>query len=170
MDIATLCQREVVGIDAQASLRHAAALMCEEHVGALVVMTRDDPPEVVGLVTDRDLAIEALGRPGNPDDLQVGHLVRSRPMAIPGTASVREAIEAMEKAGVRRLLVVDADGGVIGLVAFDDLLRVVSEELEGLARALRKNIEREKGQRGVVRVGAAGVRPVFPSVGTAAAQ
>lgn len=170
MDIASLCQREVVGIDAQASLRHAAALMCDEHVGALVVMTRDDPPQVVGLVTDRDLAIEALGRPGNPDDLQVGHLVRARPMAIPGTASVREAVEAMEKAGVRRLLVVDADGGVIGLVAFDDLLRVVSEELEGLARALRKNIEREKGQRGVVRVGAAAVRPVFPTFGTAAAQ
>lgn len=169
MNIATLCRREVVGIDAEASLRHAAALMCEEHVGALVVMTRDEPPQVVGVVTDRDLAIEALGRPGNPDDLKVGHLVKARPMAIPGTASIGEAVEAMEKAGVRRLLVVDPDGGVVGLVAFDDLLRAVSEELEGLARALRRNIEREKSERSVVHASAP-VRPVFPTFGTAAAQ
>ena len=64
-NVASLCQREVVGIDAEASLRQAATLMSEEHVGALVVMTRDQPPQVVGLVTDRDLAIDGLGRWGS---------------------------------------------------------------------------------------------------------
>lgn len=39
MDLTSLCTREVVGINAQASLREAAALMCDEHVGALVVVT-----------------------------------------------------------------------------------------------------------------------------------
>jgi CBS domain-containing protein len=63
MKLADLCTREVVGIDANASVRQAATLMCDEHVGALVVMTADDPPQVVGVVTDRDLALEVLGRP-----------------------------------------------------------------------------------------------------------
>lgn len=168
-NIASLCKREVVGIDAEASLRQAATLMCDEHVGALVVMTRDDPPQVVGLVTDRDLAIDGLGRPGNPDDLKVGHLAKSPPLAVPGTASVREAVQSMEQAGVRRLLVVDTDGGVIGIVTADDLLCAVSEQLEGLARALRSNIQREQSQRKVIAAPAA-VRPVFPAFGTAAVQ
>src|SRR5574340_1419724 len=99
MDLGTLCNREVVGIDAQATLRDAATLMCEEHVGALVVTTGDDPPKVVGLVTDRDLALDVLGRPGNPADLKIGHLAKSPPMAVPSTASVQEAVECMERGG-----------------------------------------------------------------------
>lgn len=168
-NITALCTREVVGIDAGASLRDAATLMCEEHVGALVVMTGTEPPKVVGIVTDRDLALEVLGRTGDPDDLKVGHLAKSPPLAVPSAASVREAVEAMAQAGVRRLLVVDDDGGVVGLVSADDLLCAVSEELEGLARALRSNIKHEKSQRKVMAV-SRGARPVFPIFGTAAVQ
>lgn len=167
--LATLCTREVVGIDAGASLREAASLMCDEHVGALVVMTGDDPGQVVGIVTDRDLALEVLGRPGQPSDLKIGNLAKSPPLAVASNASVREAVQAMAQAGVRRLLVVDEDGGVVGLVSSDDLLCAVSEELEGLARALRSNIQHEKSERKVVTV-AAGRRAVFPSFGTAASQ
>jgi CBS domain-containing protein len=43
--LTNLCTREVVGIDAQASLRDAAALMGDEHVGALVVVTGDELPK-----------------------------------------------------------------------------------------------------------------------------
>lgn len=168
-NIASLCNREVVGIDAGASLHDAATLMCEEHVGALVVMTDDEPPKVVGIVTDRDLALEALGRSGDASDLQVGHLAKSPPLAVPATASVREAVAAMEQGGVRRLLVVEEDGGVVGLVSADDLLCAVSAELESLSRALRTNISREKTQRKVISA-PGGVRPIFPAFGTAAVQ
>jgi CBS domain-containing protein len=169
MNIASLCRREVVGIDAQSTLRQAATLMCEEHVGSLVVVTGSEPPEVVGIVTDRDLAIEGLGRHDNPADLKVGHLAKSPPLAVESGASVAEAVAAMEKAGVRRLLVVDPDGGVIGLVAADDLLGAVAEELGGLARALRANIRNEESQRKVFS-GPTAARPVFPAFGTVAVQ
>jgi predicted transcriptional regulator len=45
MDLTNLCTREVVGIDAQASLRDAAALMCDEHVGSLVVLRARNLPK-----------------------------------------------------------------------------------------------------------------------------
>jgi signal-transduction protein with cAMP-binding, CBS, and nucleotidyltransferase domain len=169
MNISSLCNREVVGIDAQATLRQAATLMCEEHVGSLVVVTGSEPSQVVGIVTDRDLAIEGLGKHGDPADLKVGHLAKSPPLAVAGSASVAEAVAAMEKAGVRRLLVVEPDGGVIGLVAADDLLAALSEELGGLSRALRTNIRNEESQRKVF-AGPAASRPVYPAFGTAAAQ
>jgi CBS domain-containing protein len=61
-DIASLCSRDVIGIPAHASLREAAARICKEHVGSLVVVTGEDPPDVVGIITDRDLALDVLGR------------------------------------------------------------------------------------------------------------
>lgn len=169
MNIASLCTRDVVGILADTSLREAATRMCDEHVGALVVVTGDEPPKVVGIVTDRDLALDVLGRAPAAADLRTGDLAKFPPVAVQGSASLQEAVAAMEKAAVRRLLVVDDDGGVIGLVSADDLVCALAEELQGLARALRRNIEREKSDRKVFSA-PAGTRPVFPSFGMTAVQ
>jgi len=168
MDLTSLCTREVVGIDAQSSLQEAAVLMCDEHVGALVVVTGDDPSQVVGLVTDRDLTLEVLGR-GQSDDIRIGHLAKSPPKAVRSSFTIREAIMAMEEGAVRRLLVVDDDGGVVGLVSSDDLLEALSSEFETLVRALRGGIEREKAERAVVSVPTR-TRPVFPRFGTVALE
>jgi CBS domain-containing protein len=165
-NIASLCRREVVGIAAEASVHEAAALMCEEHVGALVVMTGDDPPKVMGIVTDRDLALDVLGRAPASGDLRVGSLAKSPPLAVAAGASLQEAVAAMEKGGVRRLLVVEEDGGVIGLVAAEDLMAAISAELAGLVHALYGGIERERNERRVM-TQPAGVRPVYPRFGTA---
>jgi CBS domain-containing protein len=169
MNLASLCTREVVGIPANASLREAAALMCEEHVGALVVVTSDQPPQVVGIVTDRDLALETLGREQPATAAQIGHLVRGRPIGVPGSVGIREAADSMEKGGVRRLLVLDDDGGVIGIVSADDLIHAIADDLASLARSLRSGIARETSERRVV---SAPMRPraMYPAFGTAAAQ
>jgi CBS domain-containing protein len=169
MDLTSLCTREVVGIDAQSSLRDAAALMCDEHVGALVVVTGDEPSKVVGVVTDRDLALEGLGRGETRADIRVGHLAKTPPMAVRADATLREAITSMEQGGVRRLLVVDDDGGVVGLISADDLLEALSQEFESLARALRKGISREKSERSVVSVPAR-TRIMYPAFGTTALE
>ena len=167
MNIASLCDREVVGIPAGASLKEAAATMCDEHIGSLVVVTDEDPPQVVGILTDRDLALDVIGKGEAGSDLRAGDVAKAPPVAVLGTASVQEAVAAMEKAGVRRLLVVDDDGGVIGLVAAEDLMAAISQELAGLARALRSGIAREKEQRKVIVKGSGAPRPVFPAFGTA---
>lgn len=169
MNISSLCRREVVGIPAEASLQEAAAVMAEEHVGALVVVTGTEPPQVVGILTDRDMALDVLGRTGSPADLLAGHVAKAPPVAVLATASLQEAVGAMEKAGVRRLLVVEEDGGVVGIVSAEDLMAAISEELAGLVRALRSGIDREKDERKVA-VGTAVRRPVFPGFGSLAMQ
>ena len=169
MDLTTLCTREVVGIEAGSSLRDAAALMCDEHVGALVVTTGGEPPQVVGIVTDRDLTLEVLGRGETGADVRIGHLAKSPPMAVRANATIREAVTAMEQEGVRRLLVVGDDGGVVGLLSSDDLFEALSQEFESLVSALRKGIKREKAERSVISVPAR-TRPVFPAFGTTALE
>lgn len=169
MNLASLCSREVVGISANASLREAAKLMCDEHVGALVVVTSEQPPQVVGIVTDRDLALETLGREQPASGLLIGHLVRGRPLGVPGNVGIREAAASMEEGGVRRLLVLDDDGGVVGIVSADDLIHAIADDLATLAKSLRSGIAREASERRVVPV-ASRPRAIYPNFGTAAAQ
>ncbi|TFZ04980.1 CBS domain-containing protein [Ramlibacter rhizophilus] len=159
-EISRLCRRELVTIAEQASVRDAAVLMCESHVGALVVVDDAQPPRVRGLVTDRDLALDVLGRDEPRTSLRIGELAKGPPVSVRARAGLGEAVDAMQRSGVRRLLVVDDEGGVLGLVAAEDLMAAVSDELAGLVRALRSGIARERGERGVFeRLG--GMRPVF---------
>ncbi|MGA0610812.1 CBS domain-containing protein [Caldimonas sp. KR1-144] len=165
MNLESLCQRELVTIDTNAPLRQAAVRMRECHVGALLVTEGEDQGvRAVGLVTDRDLAIEVIARDIAPSELRVGHIATSAIVTAPGSASVQEAVEVMARAGVRRLLVTDGEHGVIGLVSVDDLIDAISAELAGLARALRSSIARETSERRAVTPPTP--RPVFLPQGT----
>ena len=159
MDVATICQRQVVTIEADASLRAAAVVMRDRHVGALVVTDSADIPQVLGVVTDRDLAIEVLARESDRFAVCVGDIASDSLFAVPAAATVQQAVDAMKQHGVRRLLVTDDANGVIGFVSADDLVKAIAVELNGLATALRGGLAREKVER--ARVGTTELRPVF---------
>lgn len=165
MNVENLCKRQVVSIDASATLRDAAALMRAEHVGALLVTVADgNRPRAVGMVTDRDLAVEILARDVDTHELRIGQLASRGLVSVPAEASVSQAIEAMEAAGVRRLIVTAEGGEITGLLSADDLLEAVAGELAGLSRALRKGIARESQDR--QSIPAPHPRPVFLPHGT----
>lgn len=160
MNIAGLCQRVIVTIGAQASMHEAAVMMRDEHVGSLVVTDSENASRVVGVLTDRDLAIEFLAREaGSEEDIRVGELASGALVAVAGTASILEAVAAMDDCGVRRLLVTGEDGRVMGIVSAEDLLDTIAAELDGLARALRSGIDRETADVDADRL--AEVPPVF---------
>ncbi|MDH4059375.1 MAG: CBS domain-containing protein [Aquincola sp.] len=167
MNVGSICKRHIVTIDASDSLQQAASLMREHHVGALVVIeTSADGQRVAGVVTDRDLAIEVLARGGDAARVPVGRVSQGRLVGMPEDADIAEAVQSMQAAGVRRLLVHDADGHLVGLVSFDDLLPACVMPLAGLAEVLRKGLEREVAERGAI---AAASRPALrvPAMGTA---
>lgn len=151
MNIADLCRREVVTISESATLHDAAVRMCEAHVGALVVVEDEETPRVTGIVTDRDIVIDAVGRAGDIRDLRVQHLVKEPPISVNATASLGEAAAIMQRHGVRRLLVVDEGDAAVGFVSADDLIAGMADDLQGMARALRAGISREKSERMVAR-------------------
>jgi len=160
MTIAAICRRQVVTIDALASLREAAARMREHHVGALVVTTEIAGAEtVIGIITDRDLTIDVLARDLNPAEAKVGQLASRHLASVPETAGIAQAVEVMKQTGVRRLLVTGAEGCMTGFVAADDLLEALAEQLTGLALALRSGVARESAERAAI--APARPRPVF---------
>ena len=147
MNIASICQRPVITIESDASVREAAASMRDNHVGALVVIDAVEPSRVTGVVTDRDLAIEVLAGDVARGGISIGQLVNGALVSVPGSGSLQDAVIAMEEGGVRRLLVTDGGGRVIGFLSSDDVLDAVAAEIGGLSRALRSGIARENAER-----------------------
>lgn len=167
MDLKSLCHRPIVTIEAEQPLQRAAQLMREQHVGALVIVeNRTEGAHAVGIVTDRDLAIEVLARGGDVAQVPVGRLSRGHVVSALDTADLTDAVGLMQGAGVRRLLVRDAQGHLVGLVSFDDLLQACVAPLAGLAEVLRKGLERERAERDAL-APASQPRVHVPAMGTA---
>lgn len=167
MNIESICSRHIVSLEGHESLQRAALLMREHHVGAVVVTSpHAEGVEVVGVVTDRDLAIEVLTRGATASQLPVSSLVQGAPVGVDGSAGLEHAVQMMEAAGVRRLLVHDERGHLVGLLSVDDLLPALTAPLASLAVALKRGAAREAAQRGPI---AAPTRPALrvPAMGTA---
>lgn len=143
MDISTLCRRDVVSVPASASIREAAAAMRDGHVGALAVTDPYQPSRIVGIVTDRDLVVDLLAAGRATDGVSVGAVCQAGLAGVAASASLHDAVIAMHRAGVRRLLVTGADNQVVGLVSLDDLLQAVAGELAALAGTMRLSAQRE---------------------------
>lgn len=144
MNLGSICQRRIVALDRGEPLERAAQLLRDEHVGALVI-TEATPqgPRVAGIVTDRDLAVQALGENADAQSAEVGEYVDGTVISAPEDADLATGIDCMREAGVRRLLLHDSDGHLTGLVSFDDLFAACSRQLAALAEVSQRGIQHE---------------------------
>lgn len=148
MKVADICTREVVATGRSTSLQQAAVLMRENHVGSLVVLgDASQDAQVVGIVTDRDLVVEALARGLDAKQTEIGRFADGKLAAVAASASLDDAIAMMKKRGVRRLLVAGDGGELFGIVTLDDLLDAMAHEMSEMAHAVRGGIEREAAER-----------------------
>lgn len=150
--VGSICQRQVVTIDSDCSVQEAAQQMREHHVGALIVTTEEEGmtpngSRVCGVITDRDLTVEALARNLDAQAITVGTLISGKAVAIPAQASVAEAISLMRSEGVRRLLVTGQQRQLSGMLSMDDVVGALADELGDLAESMRRGLARESLMR-----------------------
>jgi CBS domain-containing protein len=127
MNVSTVCQRLVVTVERSDEVVRAAQLMRSEHVGYLVVVERSgDARRPVGVLTDRDIVVAVVAREVDPRTLRVGDVMASDPVVVGENDSVEEALRRMREFGVRRLPVVNHRGELAGIVALDDVLKVLA--------------------------------------------
>jgi len=148
MRIREICSRVIVVTEAHTSLREAARLMRDHHVGALVVIEkRDGATWPVGIVTDRDIVVEVVAAGVNADALTVRDVMSSDLVLAQENDGVFEAVERMQDNGTRRLPVVTADGVLVGILTLDDVLRMLAGEMTALAIAAQRSVTRETHAR-----------------------
>lgn len=144
MPVGEICNREVVVAERTTTIVEAARLMRRYHVGDLVVVDEVQGRRVpVGMVTDRDLVVEVIAREQPFASCTVSAIMSATVVCVPETAGVIETIQLMRSHGVRRVPVVDAGGALVGILAADDLLDLLAEELSALARIAPRGQERE---------------------------
>ena len=148
MNVGEICSRIVVIAERDTPVQEAAKLMRDHHIGALVVTEGGAAARrAIGIVTDRDLVVEVVAADVDYRKLTVGDIMSEPPATLKETAGLFEIIARMRSGGVRRLVVVDANENLLGIVAMDDLIPVLAEELSALAQAIRLEQRREAQQR-----------------------
>lgn len=144
MNVGDICQKHVLTIRSNQSVKAAAELMREKHVGYLVVTDSElagDPP--VGVLTDRDIVVGVLACGADVQPLSVGDVMTRKPVVARETDSVGAALKEMRRIGVRRLPVLSSTGRLAGVLSLDDVLDSIAGYLVDAAQAIRheQNIE-----------------------------
>ncbi|MDJ0867109.1 MAG: CBS domain-containing protein [Myxococcota bacterium] len=134
MSIGSYCRRDVRTVAVDETLRAAARRMDQEGVGCLVAVEGDLPR---GVLTDRDVALSVIRGDLDPDEALVGEVIEPDPVTVHASSPLRIAARVMRRRGIRRLPVVDDHERLVGVIASDDLLALVSDELATLASAIR---------------------------------
>ena len=148
MAIGEICTREVVVAKRDITVKNAAQLMREYHVGCIVLVDEQGSKRrPCGIVTDRAIvvAVTALGL--DPEVIRAGDVAAKELLELNETAGIAETVAVMRMKGVRRLPVVDKDGALIGIIAADDILALLAEELSGLATMVTREHRKESTER-----------------------
>jgi len=147
MKVERIYTRGIVGTARSSTLQEAAATMRKFHVGTLLVMEDGPgPPEVVGILTDRDIVMQAVADGLEPREVRVAEVMTPVVASVAEETELHEAIERMRSAGVRRAMVRNARGDVAGMLSIDDIVDGLAVDLSSLAALLKNEIRRETAE------------------------
>jgi CBS domain-containing protein len=110
------------------SVVEAAKLMRGEDTGIAPIV---DGERLVGVVTDRDIAIRVVAEGRDPQTTKVEEIASQNLITIDPQQQLDEALRLMAKHQVRRLPVVEEDGKLVGIVAQADVARHAGAERTG---------------------------------------
>ncbi len=139
--VATAMTGKVFTLERHESLLAAARAMAERILSCVIVVAGDRP---VGVVTERDIV--RLSRQGGDAALRRLDAVMSRPpLAVRADELLAVAMHRMEQSGIRRLVVVDTAGRLVGLLTRHDLVKALQEyyveQLQGTIERLERALD-----------------------------
>jgi CBS domain-containing protein len=106
----------------------AAELMRDHDIGAVPVVDGPESMILVGVITDRDLAIRHVAAAHHHDCPVREHMTTDPLVTVEARAGVDEVMKQMRRFKVRRVMVADEDGALLGVVAQADLVREEGDE------------------------------------------
>jgi CBS domain-containing protein len=104
-----------------ASAVDAAKVMQNEDAGVVPIV--EDDGRLVGVVTDRDIALRVVAEGREPDSTKVAEIASQNLATVDPQQDIDEALRLMAEHQVRRLPVVEEDGRLVGILAQADVAR-----------------------------------------------
>ena len=99
----------------------AAQLMKDADVGPIPVVENEQSKRLVGIVTDRDLALKVVAEGRDPNAVKVEELMTREPVTCRAGDDLHEAVSLMAARQLRRIPVVDEGGKIVGIIAQADV-------------------------------------------------
>jgi predicted transcriptional regulator len=148
MRVGDYCKHGVVTVPSSSDVVDAANLMRQEHIGFLVVVESGDAMrKPVGVLTDRDIVVQVVGRGVDPHKVTVADVMSPKPMVATEADDLNEAMQGMRIAGIRRMPVLSREGMLTGVIAMDDVLDVVAGLVCDMCGTVRNEQRQERRVR-----------------------
>lgn len=103
------------------SIRRAAKLIAERHVGSIPVIADEQSRKLLGVVTDRDIVLRAVAARRDPNGTAVAAIMTTDLITCRPSDRADEAVDWMMMHQIRRIYVVDQNGALVGVIAQADV-------------------------------------------------
>jgi CBS domain-containing protein len=141
MKVSDIMTREPACCTPDDTMKQAAHLMEENDCGCIPIVASGDDNRVIGVVTDRDIAVRGVGR-GMKANAQVRDVMTGNVCSCSDDADVSEVERLMAEHQIRRVVVVDNGGRCVGMVAQADLARAAEQGRDVSAEEIGRVVER----------------------------
>lgn len=148
MQLSSFCMLDVACCSPRTTVLEAAHLMRQHHTGDLVVIDDDEQkPSPLGIITDRDIVVDVLGKGLDPALTSVGSVIRTPVVVAEEAEDSSQVLERMRTHGVRRIPVVGARGKLVGIVTVDDMLKRLAADASLLTQIVSQEQSHETRTR-----------------------
>jgi CBS domain-containing protein len=128
----------------------AAKVMLDERIGDVVVV--DDDGRLVGMLTDRDIALRVVAEQRDAANTAVRDICTIDPVSVRALDEIDDAERLMREHVLHRLPVIDDEGRPLGIISLEDLAAsgyVADEDLREVARAIGRAYRQRTAIHGV---------------------
>ncbi|HEX6269860.1 MAG TPA: CBS domain-containing protein [Anaerolineales bacterium] len=129
------------------SVAKAAELMKSEDIGSIPVIENELSQRLVGIVTDRDLALKIVAKALDAQSTKVEAVMTHKPVTCLADDDLQKALDAMAEHQLRRIPVVDNDNKIVGIIAQADVATRVDQP-EKTAEMVKEISQVNKNQKG----------------------
>jgi CBS domain-containing protein len=105
----------------------AAKLMKSENIGSIPVIENEQTKKLVGIVTDRDLALKIVAEGLDAASTKVDAVMTRKVVTCLASDDLQKALDAMSEHQLRRIPVVDNDNKIVGIIAQADVATRVNQ-------------------------------------------
>lgn len=129
MRVQDVMTRSVKTCQPEATVDQAAMMMWDYDCGVLPVVDYDG--RVMGMITDRDIAIAASTRGRLTTQIKVGEVMSGNVYACAEDEDIKSALNTMRRERVRRLPVINREGKLAGILSINDVVLRAEESRVG---------------------------------------
>lgn len=136
MKVREMMTKNVITCASEDPCGTVAKKMIEQDLGLLIVVEDNLTKRPIGVISDRDIISRILLKKADPNQVTAGEIATKKLISIKESSTVGEAATMMRKCKVKRLVVIDDTGMLVGILSQSDFIKeflAIKDQLVDLA-------------------------------------